>query len=261
MLVEHAGIEAAEFAQEDFVFAFDVVGVAGHHEEQQRVALNVAQKTQTEATPLAGSLNDSGNIGHDEGFAITIGHNAEPGLKGGEWIVGYLGAGGREAGKQGGLAGIGKSHQTHVGQEFQFHNDHHLLHGFAGLSIARRLVGGGAELPVAQSATAALEEHHHLAVFRYIANVFAGFGVINHGAAGHIDVFVLAIGTMGAAFRTIASMSGKDVALVAQVQQRPVIVVAAQINVAAATSVASIGTAVGLVFGSVKVHGATAALA
>ena len=56
-------------------------------------------------------------------------------------------------------------------------------------------------------------------------------------------------------------MSGKDVALVAQVQQRPVIVVAAQINVAAATSVASIGTAVGLVFGSVKVHGATAALA
>lgn len=48
-------------------------------------------------------------------------------------------------------------------------------------------------------------------------------------------------------------------AVIAQVKQGPVIVVTTQVNVAAAAAVATVGAAVGVVFGTVQVHGAATA--
>ena len=52
------------------------------------------------------------------------GHNAQIGHQGGEGVVGYLRLGRRDAGQQGGLAGVGKAHQPHVGQQPQLQPSH-----------------------------------------------------------------------------------------------------------------------------------------
>ena len=94
-----------------------------------------------------------------------------------------------------------------------------------------------------------------------VANVFARLGIINHCAARHVDILVLAVGAVAFVAAAIASMFGKHMALVFQVQQSPVVVVAAQDDAAALAAVATVGTAVGLVFDMSQVHGATSTLA
>ena len=115
-------------------------------------------------------------------------------------------------------------------------------------------------MPVAQSAASAFEEHDRLAVLHDIAEVLARFGIVGHGAAGHVNVFVLAVRTMGAAFRTVAAVASENVALIAQVEQGPIVVVGAQIDVPTSAAIAAIGAAVGLILGAVQVHRASAAL-
>ena len=61
---------------------------------------------------------------------------------------------------------------------------------------------------------------------------------------------------MGTGRAAGAAVSGEDVALVAQVEEGPVIAVAAQIDVAAAASVAAVGAAFWDVLGAVHMHGA-----
>ena len=65
---------------------------------------------------------------------------------------------------------------------------------------------------------------------------------------------------MAAAFAAVAAVAGKNVTVIAQVEQRPVVAVAAQVDVASAPTIATIGAAEGLVFGAVHVHRTAAAL-
>jgi hypothetical protein len=56
-------------------------------------------------------------------------------------------------------------------------------------------------------------------------------------------------------------MFGKDVTLVLQVQQRPIVVVATQDDAAAFTTVTPVGAAVRVILHMAQVHGALAAFA
>ena len=123
------------------------------------------------------------------------------------------------------------------------------------------MVGGGAKLEIAQSAAAAFEQHDHLSIFDHVAEVFACFGVISHSAGRHISIAVLTILARAATFRAVAAMTGKDVAVVAQVEERPVVVVAAQVDVSTTSPIAAVRATEGLVFAAVHVHRATSALA
>ena len=96
VLREHLGIELLQLVEQDFIFAADVIGVAGNHEEQQRVALDVTKEAQTEAASLAGTLDDAGDVGHDERLVVAIGHDAQRGFHRREGIVGNLRAGIRQ---------------------------------------------------------------------------------------------------------------------------------------------------------------------
>ena len=260
VLVEQPFVETSHFVEQDFVFALDVVGVAGYHEEQERVALNVAEESQTQSASLGSPLDDAGNVGHHEGASVAIGHDAERGFEGGEGVVGNLGARVGERADQRRLTGIGEADQTDIGEELQFQDHHHFLHGLAGLGVARCLIGGGAELEVAQSAASAFEQHHDLSVFDDIAEIFAGFGIVGHGAGRHLDVAVGAVAAVATAFAAVAAVSGKNVTVIAQVEQRPVVAVAAEVDVASAPTIAAVGAAEGLVFGAVHVHRTAAAL-
>ena len=260
VLVEQPFVETSHFVEQDFVFALDVVGVAGYHEEQKRVALDVAEESQSQSTSLGCALDDAGNVGYDEGTSVAVGHDAERGFEGGEGIVGNLGAGVGERADQRRLTGVGEADQTDIGEELQFQDHHHFLHGLAGLGVARCLVGGGAKLEIAQSAASAFEQHHDLSVFDDIAEIFTGFGIVGHGAGRYLDVAVCAITAVAAAFAAVAAVAGKNVAVIAQVEQRPVVAVAAEVDITPTPTIAAIGATEGLVFGAVHVHRTAAAL-
>lgn len=260
VLVEQPFIETSDFVEQNFVFALDVVAVAGNHEEQERVALNVAEESQPQSAPLGCPLYDAGNVGHHERTSVAVGHDAERGLEGGEGIVGNLGAGVGERADQGRLTGVGEADQADIGEELQFQDHHHFLHGLAGLGVARCLVGGGAKLEIAQSAASAFEQHHDLSVFDDIAEIFTGFGIVGHGAGGYLNVAICAVTAVAAAFAAVAAVAGKNVAVIAQVEQRPVVAIAAQVDIPPAPTITAVGAAEGLVFGAVHVHRTAAAL-
>ena len=260
VLVEQSFVETSHFVEQNLVFALDVVGVTGHHEKQERVALDVAKESQSQSTSLGCALDDAGNVGHDEGTSVAVGHDAERGFEGGEGVVGNLGAGIGERADQRRLTGVGEADQTDIGEELQFQDHHHFLHGLAGLGVARCLVGGGAKLEVAQSAASAFEQHHDLSVFDDIAEIFTGFGIVGHGAGRYLDVAICAVAAVAAAFAAVAAVAGKNVAVIAQVEQGPVVAIAAEVDISPAPTIATIGAAEGLVFGAVHVHRTAAAL-
>ena len=220
----------------------------------------MAQEAQSQSLTLAGTLDDTRNVGHDKRLLVPVSHDAEARLKCGEGVVGYLGTRTRQRREQSRLAGIGQAHQSNVGQQLQLQNDGHLLHWLAGLGIARSLIGGRAELVVAKTAATALEQHHHLAVVGHVAHELARLGIVDHSAAGHVDVDILAVGAMTLVATTVATMFGAYVALILQVEQRPVVVVATQIDVATASAVATVGSAVGIILHVAQVHRAASAL-
>ena len=68
--------------------------------------------------------------------------DAEVGLEGGEGVVGDLGAGGGEAGDEGGLADVGVADEAGVGEETEFEAVVALFAGAAEFVLAWGLMGG-----------------------------------------------------------------------------------------------------------------------
>ena len=81
-----------------------------------------------------------------------------------------------------------------------------------------------------------------------ITDVFAGFGIIHHGAAGYFNNLVCPVFPETAVFGTGFSMACQDVAVIFQVEQRPVVAVTPQNDMASSSSVTSVGASVGYVF-------------
>ena len=259
LFVEQLGIEVAQLAKQNFVFMLDIVRIAGHHEEEQGVTLDVSQEAKPKSTSFGGSLDDARNVGHDEGLPVAIGDDAERGFHCREGIAGYLRPGAGECAEECALACIGESHKAYVGQELQFEDDGPFQHRFAGLCVAWRLVGGSGKVLVAHAAASALEEHHDLAVCGNVADVLACLCIVNHRSARDVDVSVFTVGPRTAVGSAIASVTGKHVPFVAQVQECPVVVVAAQVDVSTASAVTAIRSTHRDVLGAMHVHGASAA--
>ena len=90
VLVEHFRVELLQFIEQDLILLPDVVRIARHHEEQQGVALDMAEEPQSEPLPLACPFDDSRNIRHHETLAVTIADDAQRRFHGGKRIVGDL---------------------------------------------------------------------------------------------------------------------------------------------------------------------------
>ena len=221
----------------------------------------MAQEAQAQAPTLAGTLDDAGNVGHHKRLLVAVAHNAQRRLHRRERVVRYLRLRIAQGRHQRRLAGIGEAHQSHVGQQLQLQDDRHLLHRLTRLRIARSLVRGAAELEVAQSSATAFQQHDHLAVVRHVAHVLSRLGVIHHRTAGHVDVDVLAVRAVTLVPTAVAPVLRKDVALVLQVQQRPVVMIPAQVDVATPAAVAPVGAAVRVILHVLQVHRPLAALA
>ena len=260
-LVGKVGVESAHLVAEDVVFLFNVVGLGWHHKEEHGIALDVAQEAETEAFALARTLDDTGNVSHHKRLLSAITHDAQVWLKGGERIVGDFWLGGRNHREQGAFTCVRETHQSHICQHLQLHN-HRLFHSvLASLGVAWSLVGGSLEVGVAQTATAAAEQLHNLAVFGHIAEKLARLGIVNGSAARHFYGTVFAVFAVALVFVARCAVGGEDVARVFQVNQCPQVAVALQEDVTATTTVATIRTTLGHVFCTMQVSRAVSSAA
>ena len=89
--------------------------------------------------------------------------DAEVRLERRERVIGDLRAGRREGGEQRRLAGVREADEADVGDEAELEAEPALLARLAVLGVLRRLVGGGLEVGVAESAASAAGDHRLLA--------------------------------------------------------------------------------------------------
>ena len=254
LLVEHLGIEVAQFAKQHLIFMTDVVRIARYHEKQEGVTLDMTQESKSQATAFGSAFDDARNVGHYKGLSVSVRHNAERRFHCCERIACNLWASTRQGTEQRTLSCIRKAYESNVCQQLQLKDDSTFNHRFARLSIARSLISRGREMLVTHAASTAFEEHHNLSIVGYIAYVFTSFSIINDSATRNIDVTVLAICSCASAGTSIASVSCKDMTLEAKMQQRPVVVIASQIDMTASPTIATIWSAHGDILGTMHVH-------
>ena len=100
-----------------------------------------------------------------------------------------------------------------------------------------------------------------MSVVGHIADIFTRLSIVDNGSARHVDIHILTIGAMTLVLTTIATMLCEDMALVFQMEQGPVVVIATQIDAAPLAAIASVRTAIGVVLHMFQVHRALTALA
>ena len=126
-----------------------------HHVDQQAAAVDMAQEVVAQARALAGTLNDAGDVGHDEGDALVHPHDAQVGIQGGEVVVGDFGLGLGYHAQKGGFAHVGEAHQPTSASSFSSSSHVVALAGQTRLGKAGHLPGGGGKVHVAPAAPAA----------------------------------------------------------------------------------------------------------
>jgi hypothetical protein len=132
-----------------------MLGRALDEVQEHAAALDMAEEAVADSMAFVRALDEAGNVGDDE-FARIDADDAKPGVQRREGIVGDLGLGGRDRGEEGRLAGIGQADEAGIGDQLQPQPDPAFLARQAGIGPARRLVGRGLEIGIAEAAIAAL---------------------------------------------------------------------------------------------------------
>ena len=219
----------------------------------------MSQEVVTKARALSRTLDDAGDIGHDEGNALVDVHDAKVGVEGGEVVVRDLGARFGYDGEKRRLADVREADETDVGQQLQLENDVVLLTLKTGFGKARGLAGRRCEMRVAPAALAATAENERLGI-GHILDDLVRFRVAHDGAARHADREILALLAELARALTVHAGLGDVFALVAEVHQCRHVVVDDEDNVAAVAAVTAVGAACGDIFFAVERHRTVAAL-
>src|SRR5262245_34772870 len=125
--------------------------------EQHGAPLDMAQEARAEAMALMRAFDQARNVGEDEARSADA-DNAELRVERSERIVGDLRFRGRNSGKQGRFAGIGKAKQAGIGNEFQPEPQPAFLAGLARIGATGRAIGRRLEMSVAKTAIAAARQ-------------------------------------------------------------------------------------------------------
>ena len=227
---------------------------------QQAAAVYVPQKVVAQASTLAGTFNDAGDVRHDEADTLVHPHHAQVGEEGGEVVVGDLGLRLGHYAQQRGLAHVGEAHQAYVGQKLELQNDVVALSGEARLGKTGYLPGGGGEVHVAPAAPAAFAEDEGLVIGHILDDLIA-LRVPHQGTPGDPDDEVRAVLAGLAATLAVHAVGGYVFALVAEVHQGGHAVVHLQNDGTALAAVAAVRAAGRHVFFTVEGHHAVAAVA
>jgi NADP-dependent 3-hydroxy acid dehydrogenase YdfG len=197
----------------------------------------------TEPHAGAGALDQPGNVSDHE-LALFGLQRPQHRLEGGERILGHLGMGAGQTRQQRGLAGVGKPHQAHIGEQLQLQIDPRFLAGQAAFGEARSLMGWTGEPLVAPPAGAAVGNHRPLAG---ADQVVAGPIGLDHrfGTRRHAQLERDPVGPVAQRSLPMTAPAGLVMQSPAKARQVAQRVVAHEHHVSATRSVAAVRTALG----------------
>src|SRR6266478_1264638 len=229
----------------------------------------MAEKANTQACAQVRSFDQAGKIG-DHKRAAQLGavsasatvsvNNTQIRFQRGKGIVRNFRARRGDYGNQSGLAGIGKSDQADIGQEFQLQTDMVLFAWKTIFMFARSLMPGLGKVLVAPPTATSVCDQHTLACGGEIGDGRALL-VERQRADGNLQDHVLT-GMPGAvrAF-AVAAAIGLEFAIVAVTKQGVVVGIGFEIDAAAMAAVPAGGAAARYVFFAPKGDAAVAAVA
>jgi len=229
--------------------------------QQHTGARQMAQELVAQPRTFRRALDQAGNVGDDETFFVRHAHHTQVGMQGREGIIRHLGFGCGDRAYESRFARVRHTQQAHISQHFQ------LQLQFAGLAfgpcraLARRAIGAGFEVDVAQAADSALREQRFFAVDHQVGHDFAAVQIGDDRPYRHAQYDIvrpLAV-AVGAAPRL--SVLGAVVLLEAKVYQGVDVAVRHRPDAAAASAVTAIGAALVDIFFTAKTGDAIAALA
>ena len=162
--------------------------------QQQPRALQVAQELVAEAGAFGRAFDQAGNVGDHEALLGRDAHHAEVRVQRGERIVGDLRPRGRDRARSAcDLPALGMPSRPTSASTRSSSLSFALLARPAGRELARRAVGAGLEVQVAEAAVAALARAARAGPGRSRSAItLAGLGVADDGAHRHAQHDVLA---------------------------------------------------------------------
>ena len=246
--------------------ADDLIGLAGmlarplDEVQENAAALDMAEEAVPEPGALGRALDQARYVGQHE-FASDHPDHAEAGVERRERVIRDLGLGGGHGGQERGLARIGQAHQAGIGDELQAKDDPALLAVLAGIGAARRPIGRGGEIGVAEPSVAAFGKQHPLAHMGHVGDDRLAVHVEDFGAGRDLEDHVRGFRSGAVLAHAVAPRLGLEMHLVAVIDQGVQALDALGPHVAAAAAVAAIGPAELDEFLSPERHGARAAVA
>ncbi len=264
--LEQFGLVAAQFPQQNAKLVLGAMfglGIEIEQDHQHPGSLNVAEETVPQALALGRTLDQSGDVGHDELGAIahaTDPHDSEMRHQGRERVVGDLGLGRRHSRDQGGLACVGKPHQGHVGHELELHIEPALLALLPLFGKGGGPATVGEEAGIASPALTTLGDEEPVTVARQIA-LHCALVVAHHGPHRDLHHDVLAPGAMLLLSRPVAAVGGPSEGMVPEPEQRRLIDRRHEPDIASVPPVTAVGPAAVDVCLTAPRHGARSAVA
>ena len=141
------------------------------------------------------------------------------------------------------LAGIRQADDAGIGDQLQAQPDGALLARLAGIGVARRAVGRGLEMRVAEAAIAALRQHDAVADLVEVGEQRLAVLLVDLRADRHLQHDVVAVRAMAVLAHAAAAALGLEVLLVAVVDQGVEAVDRLRDHVAALAAVAAVRAA------------------
>jgi hypothetical protein len=200
----------------------------------------VLEEPEAQALALAGTLDETGNVGHDE-LGVVVAHDAQVGFERGERVVGDLRLGGADDADERALAHVGEADQRDVGHELQLQLQPLLVALLALLGERGGPAAVGGELGVAAAAAATAGRKPAVAVVGQVGEQLAGVQIGDDGALGHHHLQVLAALAVLVLAHSVHAVERPAVRMVAERQQRRHVAAGHQPDVAALAAVAAIG--------------------
>ena len=198
-----------------------------------------------ETGAAAGALDETGHVGDRRPALVLVAevHDAEVRLERRERVVGDLGPRRGERREQRRLAGVRQPDEADVGDEPELQPQPVLLARLALLGVARRLVGRGREMRVAEAAAPAAGDHRGLAGHDEVGEQAARLVVECRRARRDVEVQVVAGRAVAPGPLAAAAGRRPEVVLVAEVAERRLAGVDAEVDRPATAAVAAVGAA------------------
>src|SRR5439155_14388229 len=204
-------------------------------------ALDVTQEPVAQAAPLAGALDEAGDVGDDE-LAVAPTDDTQVGLERGERVVGDPRTSGRDRRDQCALARVREADQRDVGHELELDLQPSLLTDLALFRERRRPPEVVQEAGVALATATAAGGHPAVAgrdqVGQHLAVLTAHDRALRHG-----DEEVVATGTVPALARAVGAVGRAAVRVLLEREQRRRVTIGDQPHVTTAATVAAVGPA------------------